>query len=96
VRIKLPLRRHGINTIFVDDRDPFATGFQVSLEEVRSKSAAPGRVLRGCPLSKVRRTCGDNPGMSPFDPRAPFSTDPCVFERSAKAPDDHLKAAESA
>jgi 4-hydroxyproline epimerase len=23
-------RQHGINTIFVDDRDPFAKGFQVA------------------------------------------------------------------
>jgi hypothetical protein len=30
------------------------------------------------------------------DPKATSSTDPCGFERSAKAPNDHLKAAESA
>ena len=38
-------RQHGINTIFVDDRDPFAHGFQVTMTSATS-SAPQGRRAR--------------------------------------------------
>jgi len=56
-------RQHGVNTILVDDRDPFAHGFQVAEQPLRNGNYVARRDHRGSARQHAR---GDGPLLEEF------------------------------